>query len=419
MHRIESELKHRILILDGALGTITQDYGFSESDFRTKRLVNHNTELKGNTEILNLSQPDIIENIHLQYLEAGADIITTNTFGANSISQADYGLSEWVYKINFAGAQLGLNAIKKYRINNGTKPIFLAGAIGPTTKLASLSPDVNDPGFRSVGFDQLVSAYTEQANALIDGGVDLFLLETITDTLNAKAAIFGLMELFAKLGREFPIMISGTITDASGRILSGQTLEAFLISISHAPLISVGLNCALGSRELIPYVRELHERCPFYVSAHPNAGLPNQFGDYDQSPEEFAQLIHQFAQEKWVNIVGGCCGTTPEHIRMAYLAVKDIVPRRGKSNLTSGLRQGTPPFIIDKINNWTTSTSKPTFELKELMSIVSYIDDKESFMRLKNKFDAERNKYHSEQALLLNAHIYGRYQYLRTEIGQP
>jgi len=327
MARIETEAEQRILLLDGAMATMIQALGLKEEDFRNTSLSDHHIEVKGNNDLLNLTRPDIIKDIHRQYLNAGADILSTNTFGANSVSQTDFGVENLVYEINYQGATLAKEAVWEYKRNHNFKPLFVAGSIGPTTKLASISPDVNNPGYRAVNFDQLVEAYTQQATALMKGGIDLFLLETITDTLNAKAALFALMRIFEKIGRQYPIMVSGTITDASGRILSGQTVEAFIISVSHAPILSIGLNCALGAKELRPYIEVLNRECPFMVSTHPNAGLPNQFGRYDQSPAEFAALVGEFASNGWLNIVGGCCGTTPQHIAAAANTIKNIPPR--------------------------------------------------------------------------------------------
>jgi len=417
MNRIEIEAEQRILILDGAMATMIQPLQLTEQDFRNEKLQNHPIELKGNNDLLNLTRPDIIKNIHLDYLIAGADIISTNTFGANRISQDDYAVSDLVFEINFEGVKLAKEAIKEYKNKNSHKPLFVAGAMGPTTKLASMSPDVNNPGFRAVNFDQLVEAYTEQANALIQGGIDLFLIETITDTLNAKAALFALMTIFEEIGKKYPIMVSGTITDASGRILSGQTIEAFLISISHAPLLSVGLNCALGAKELRPYIQTLNKECPFMVSTHPNAGLPNQFGNYDQSADEFADLVKEFATNGWLNIVGGCCGTTPKHIKAAAERIKNIQPRNfcEKSVVSEKHQIETETRTINTFNEWTVSTTQPTFKLKEFMTLVSSIEDEQTFLTAKSKFDKEKQLYHSEQTMLLNAHLFGRYQYLRIE----
>jgi len=417
MNRIEIEAEQRILILDGAMATMIQPLKLTEQDFRNEKLQNHPIELKGNNDLLNLTRPDVIKNIHLDYLIAGADIISTNTFGANRISQDDYAAEDFVFEINFEGAKLAKQAIEEYKNNNSHKPLFVAGAMGPTTKVTSMSPDVNNPSFRAVNFDQLAEVYTEQANALIQGGVDLFLIETITDTLNAKAALFALMTIFEEIDKKYPIMVSGTITDASGRILSGQTIEAFLTSISHAPLFSVGLNCSLGAKELRPYIETLHKESPFLLSTHPNAGLPNQFGNYDQSADEFADLVKEFATNGWLNIVGGCCGTTPKHIKVAADRIKNIEPRNlyRKSVEVRNQQKETDTMTIEIFNDWTVSTSQPTFKPEKFMTLVSSIEDEETFLTVKSKFDKEKHLYHSEQAMLLNAHLFGRYQYLREE----
>jgi 5-methyltetrahydrofolate--homocysteine methyltransferase len=415
MTPIEIEAEQRILILDGAMATMIQPLQLTEQDFRDGRLQNHPVDLKGNNDLLNLTRPDIIKNIHAEYIMAGADIISTNTFGANRISQDDYNLADLVSDMNFAGAKLAKEAIKEHKPKRTKRPLFVAGSIGPTTKLASMSPDVNNPGFRAINFDQLVEAYTEQAHALIQGGIDLFLLETITDTLNAKAALFALMTIFDKIGKKYPIMVSGTITDVSGRILSGQTVEAFLISISHAPLLSVGLNCALGAKELRPYIETLNKECPFMVSTHPNAGLPNQFGNYDQSAEEFAELVGEFASNGWLNIVGGCCGTTPQHIKAVTKKVRHLSPRKLTKAEAYTTTKSTDDKTVDVINSWTIGDTRPSFTLKELMTLVSKIEDEQSLFEVKSKFEKEKNLYHKEQSMLLNAHIFGRHQYLRME----
>jgi 5-methyltetrahydrofolate--homocysteine methyltransferase len=315
------------MVLDGAMGTMIQRHKLDEQDFRNESLKDHPHPLKGNNDLLSITRPEIIKDIHRQYFEAGADIVETNTFGSNWISQADYGLESLVYEINFQSAKIAKEVADEFNRKEPGKPRFVAGSMGPTTKLASMSPDVNNPGFRSITFDQLKSAFKEQAKGLLEGGADLLLIETITDTLNAKAALFAIMELFDELQREVPIMVSGTITDASGRILSGQTAEAFLISVSHVPLLSIGLNCALGASALRPYLQVLHEKSDFFVSAYPNAGLPNEFGHYDQTPAEMAAQIEEFMKEGFVNIVGGCCGSTPEHIRMIADAASKYKPR--------------------------------------------------------------------------------------------
>lgn len=320
-------MKERILILDGAMGTMVQRYKLEEEDFRGERFKDHTHPLKGNNDLLVLTQPQIIKEIHLAYLNAGSDIIETNTFSSTSIAQEDYALADYAYELNKKAAEIAKEACLEVQSTTPNKPRFVAGAIGPTNRTASLSPDVNDPGYRAVTFEQLRAAYAEQVNGLLDGGADILLVETIFDTLNAKAALFAIMEIFDERQHEWPIMVSGTITDASGRTLSGQTTEAFLISVSHAPLLSVGLNCALGAKDLRPYLKVLNEKSPFFVSAYPNAGLPNEMGEYDQDADEMGEEIRIFLEDGLVNILGGCCGTTPSHIkRMAEIA-KDYSPR--------------------------------------------------------------------------------------------
>ncbi|MEJ5263791.1 MAG: methionine synthase [Bacteroidales bacterium] len=324
---IYEEIKNRILILDGAMGTMIQRYQLSEEQYRGERFKDFPYPLKGNNDILCLTQPAIIREIHEQYLDAGADIIETNTFNANAISQSDYHLEDIVYELNVAAAKIARAAADKFTELTPEKPRFVAGSIGPTNKTASISPEVNDPGYRAVSFDDLVRVYSEQIVGLLDGGVDILLVETVFDTLNAKAAVFAIENVASQRGMKIPVMVSGTITDASGRMLAGQTVEAFMISLSHVDLLSIGLNCALGAMEMRPYLQELAKKANFYVSAHPNAGLPNQFGQYDETPEQMTPHIHQFAKEGLVNIVGGCCGTTPEHIRRFAEAIKSEKPR--------------------------------------------------------------------------------------------
>ncbi|MEQ8424227.1 MAG: homocysteine S-methyltransferase family protein [Cyclobacteriaceae bacterium] len=300
-----------------------QRHMLEESDFRGERFKDHPHPLKGNNDLLSITRPDIIKDIHRQYFEAGADIAETNTFSGTSVAQADYHLEEIVYELNFQSAKIAKEVADEMTAQTPGKPRFVAGAIGPTNKTASLSPDVNNPGYRAITFDQLKEAYKEQAKGLVDGGVDILLVETVFDTLNAKIALFAIQELFDETGKQVPIMVSGTITDASGRTLSGQTTEAFLISVSHVPLLSIGLNCALGASQLRPYLQTLNEKSTFFVSAHPNAGLPNEFGEYDQGPEEMGDQIEEFLKEGLVNIIGGCCGTTPDHIKViAELAAR-------------------------------------------------------------------------------------------------
>lgn len=325
--KIEEILKQRIMVLDGAMGTMIQRHTLTEEDFRGERLKDHPYPLKGNNDLLSITRPDIIKEIHRQYLEAGSDIIETNTFGSTWVAQADYHLEFLVYEINYQSAKIAKEVAEEFTKKEPHKPRFVAGSMGPTTKLASMSPDVNNPGYRAITFDQLVVAFKEQAKGLMDGGSDLLLLETVTDTLNVKAALFAIQELFEETGKQIPIMVSGTITDASGRILSGQTAEAFLISISHVPLLSVGLNCAMGAAALRPYLQILNEKSSFFVSAYPNAGLPNEFGHYDQTPDQMAAEVEEYLKEGLVNIVGGCCGSTPEHIQKIAEAAKKYKPR--------------------------------------------------------------------------------------------
>jgi len=319
--KIKDILKERILILDGAMGTMIQRHVLTEEDFRGERFKNHKSPLKGNNDLLSITQPDIIKDIHAQYFAAGADIAETNTFSGTTIAQADYHLEDAVYDLNYQSAKIAKEVADEFTKREPHKPRFVAGAMGPTNKTASLSPDVNNPGYRAITFDQLVVAFKQQAQALMDGGVDILLLETIIDTLNVKAALFAIQQLFDETGKELPIMVSGTITDASGRTLSGQTTEAFLISVSHVPLLSIGLNCALGAALLRPYLQVLSEKAPFFVSAYPNAGLPNEFGQYDETAEQMGSQVEEFLKDGLVNILGGCCGTTPDHIkRIAQLA---------------------------------------------------------------------------------------------------
>jgi 5-methyltetrahydrofolate--homocysteine methyltransferase len=324
---IETILKQRILVLDGAMGTMIQRLEFTEEQFRADRFKDHPCPLGGNNDLLSITQPDAIKNIHEQYLLAGADIIETNTFSSTSIAMADYQLEHLAYELNFESAKIAKQVAQKISTENPDKPRFVAGSIGPTNKTASMSPDVNDPGFRAVSFDELFDAYHEQVAGLVEGGADLLLVETVFDTLNAKAALFAIQQYFEEKKINLPIMVSGTITDKSGRTLSGQTVEAFAISVSHIPLLSIRFNCALGASQLIPYIKRLSKTTPFHTSVHPNAGLPNAFGEYDQSPHEMAALIKQFLDQNLVNIVGGCCGTTPDHIRLIVDAVAKAKPR--------------------------------------------------------------------------------------------
>ncbi len=325
---IQEILKERILVLDGAMGTMIQRHTLTEEDFRGERFKNHKSPLKGNNDLLSITRPDIIKDIHRQYFDAGADIAETNTFSATTIAMEDYNLQDAVYDLNFESAKIAREVADEYLTTQPNKPRFVAGSMGPTNKTASLSPDVNNPGFRAVSFNDLKQAYKQQAKALMDGGVDLLLVETVFDTLNAKAALFAIQEAFEEMGRNIPVMVSGTITDASGRTLSGQTTEAFLISVAHVPLLSIGLNCALGASQLRPYLQVLAQKSDFNVSAHPNAGLPNEFGQYDETPEMMAAQIEDFLKENLVNIIGGCCGTTPPHIKAIAEVAAKYKPRK-------------------------------------------------------------------------------------------
>ena len=316
MPSIQEEVKKRILVLDGAMGTMLQRHNFSEEDFRGERFKNFQHPLKGNNDLLSITQPEAVKDVHRQYFQAGADIVETNTFSSTTIGMADYYLEDLVYELNFQSAKIAREVADEFSAQNPDKPRFVAGAIGPTNRTASMSPDVNDPGFRAVTFDDLRIAYKQQIEALIDGGCDVLLVETIFDTLNAKAALFAIDEVKEERNIDIPVMVSGTITDASGRTLSGQTVEAFLISVQHINLLSIGFNCALGADQLKPYLKRLSMNTQLNISAHPNAGLPNAFGQYDQTPEEMQALIREYLQDNLVNIIGGCCGTTPEHIKL-------------------------------------------------------------------------------------------------------
>ncbi|MBD3862672.1 homocysteine S-methyltransferase family protein [Olleya marilimosa] len=330
MSSITEVIKKRILVLDGAMGTMLQRYNFTEEDFRGERFKDYPTSLKGNNDLLSLTQPNAIADVHRKYFEAGADIVETNTFSGTTIAMADYNMEDLVYELNFESAKIAKYVATEFTNKNPEKPRFVAGSIGPTNRTASLSPDVNRPEFRAVTFDELRIAYKQQVEALIAGGVDLLLVETIFDTLNAKAALFAIEEVKEEKNIDIPIMVSGTITDASGRTLSGQTVEAFLTSISHVPLLSVGFNCALGAKQLQPYLKRLSSQTDFYTSAHPNAGLPNAFGEYDQTPEEMKNLIEAYLKDDLINIIGGCCGTNPEHIKAIAQVVKNYKPRQIK-----------------------------------------------------------------------------------------
>ena len=328
MSNLKSILEDRILVLDGAMGTMLQNYAFQEKEFRGKRFADFPVSLQGNNDLLSLTQPQAIKEIHAKYFEAGADIVETNTFSSTSIAMADYQMENLVYELNYESAKLAKEVADSFTAKKPQKPRFVAGSIGPTNKTASLSPDVNDPGFRAITFDQLVDAYSEQTEALLDGGVDILLVETIFDTLNAKAALYAIEAVKESRKLDIPVMVSGTITDASGRTLSGQTAEAFLISLSHVDLLSVGFNCALGADQLMPYVERLSRNTNAYISVHPNAGLPNAFGAYDQTPETMKEMIRPYLEKNLVNIIGGCCGTGPEHIRQIAELTSTFSPRK-------------------------------------------------------------------------------------------
>jgi 5-methyltetrahydrofolate--homocysteine methyltransferase len=326
---IIKELNKRILVLDGATGTMIQKYRLSENDFRGSIFRNHKKDLKGNNDILCLTQPEIIAEIHKEYLEAGADIIETNTFNANRISQSDYQTEDSAYEINFSAAKIAKAQADIFSKKNADKQRFVAGSVGPTNRTLSMSPDVNNPGYRNISFDELKDAYYEQIAGLIEGGADIILIETIFDTLNAKSAIYAVSEYFKKNNVVLPVMLSGTIIDKSGRTLSGQMLDAFLISVAHTPnLLSLGLNCSLGSEDMRQYIKEISEKVNIYTSLYPNAGLPNEFGEYDESPEYMAKYAQEYSKNGYVNIIGGCCGTTPEHIKAFVDAVHNIKPRK-------------------------------------------------------------------------------------------
>lgn len=349
---IASLLKERILVIDGAMGTMIQQYRLKENDYRGERFADWPSDIAGNNDILSITQPDIVQAIHEAYLEAGADIIETNTFSGTRIAQADYGMQDLAYEINLESARIAKRAALKFSEQDPQRPRFVAGALGPTNRTASMSPDVNDPGYRAVTFDELREAYYDQARGLMDGGADLMLVETVFDTLNAKAALFAIEQLFEERGQRLPVMVSGTITDASGRTLSGQTAEAFWISVSHVPLLSVGLNCALGAQEMRPHLEALAKIADCHISAYPNAGLPNEFGEYDQEPEEMREHIRDFAQSGFVNIIGGCCGTTPDHIRLMAEAVQGLKPRALGPASEYSMLSGLEPLIIRPETNF-------------------------------------------------------------------
>ena len=330
MSNIYKEIQKRILVLDGAMGTMLQQYKFSEEDFRGDRFKDYTSPLKGNNDLLSITQPEAVKEVNRKYFYAGADIVETNTFSGTRIAMADYKMENLVYELNYQSAKIAKEVAQEVTQKEPYKPRFVAGSIGPTNRTASMSPDVNDPGYRAVTFDELRIAYKEQTEALLDGGVDLLLVETVFDTLNAKAALFAIEEVKSERLIDVPVMVSGTITDASGRTLSGQTAEAFLISISHIPLLSVGFNCALGANLLQPHLEAIASKTVFAISAHPNAGLPNAFGEYDETPEEMAAQIEEYLKKDLINIIGGCCGTTPNHITAIAELAKKYQPRQIK-----------------------------------------------------------------------------------------
>lgn len=332
MSNIHKAIQQRILVLDGAMGTMLQQYNFSEENFCGQRFKDNKIPLKGNNDLLSLTQPEAIAEVHRKYFEAGADIVETNTFSGTTIAMADYQMEDLVYELNFESAKIAKKVAQEFTNKNPEKPRFVAGSIGPTNRTVSLSPDVNRPEFRAITFEELRIAYKQQVEALIDGGVDILLVETIFDTLNAKAALFAIEEVKEERNIDIPIMVSGTITDASGRTLSGQTVEAFLTSISHIPLLSVGFNCALGAEQLKPYLKRLAHESEFYTSAHPNAGLPNAFGEYDQTPQQMQALIEDYLQDGLINIIGGCCGTNPQHIQAIAEVADKYQPRKLNSD---------------------------------------------------------------------------------------
>ena len=347
-NKIKNLFKHKILVLDGAMGTMVQSHNLEESDFRGERFKHHLNDLKGNNDILCITKPNIVADIHKAYFDSGCDIVETNTFNANKISQLDYGMEDYSYELNYEAAKIARNTAKSY----SDKPRFVAGAIGPTNRTGSLSPDVNNPGFRNISFDELKDAYYEQAKGLFDGCVDLFLIETVFDTLNCKAALYAVKTLLEEKDSKLPILVSGTITDASGRTLSGQTVEAFWHSIRHADLLGVGLNCALGAEQIRPWLSELSYASDINVFVYPNAGLPNEFGEYDQSPDEMASIVKEFADSGLVNLVGGCCGTTPDHIKALVEAVEGKKPRSISKLKPLTKLSGLEPVIIRPESNF-------------------------------------------------------------------
>ncbi|MEC9455889.1 MAG: homocysteine S-methyltransferase family protein, partial [Candidatus Neomarinimicrobiota bacterium] len=352
MPEMKDILTKRILVLDGAMGTMVQSYGLEETDFRGNRFKDHPCDLKGNNDILSLTRPDVVRKIHAAYLEAGADLVETNTFNSTSISQSDYQMEHVVYEINRTAAGLACDVANEFTKDDPDKPRFVCGALGPTNKTASMSPDVSNPGFRNVTFDELTVAYEEQAKGLMDGGVDVLLIETVFDTLNCKAALFAIQSLFEETGKSLPVMVSGTITDASGRLLSGQTVEAFWHSIRHMDLFAVGLNCALGAEQIRPYVDALAQIADTHILVYPNAGLPNEFGGYDETPEQMSGFLNEFSNAGLVNIVGGCCGTTPDHISEFSNSISGKIPRVIPESEPLTKLSGLEPLVIRPDSNF-------------------------------------------------------------------
>ena len=357
----------RIALLDGAMGTMIQRHPLTEADFRGERFKDHGHDLKGNNDLLSITRPDVIKGIHRAYFEAGSDIVETNTFSTTTVSQADYGLEDAVREINLAGAKVAREAAEEFMAASPGRRVFVAGSVGPTNRTASMSPDVNNPGYRAVTFDGLVISYSQQIEALLDGGVDLLLLETVFDTLNLKAAIFACEEVFERRGMRWPVILSVTITDASGRTLSGQTVEAFWNSVRHSKPLAVGINCALGAAEMRPYIEELSHIADCYISCYPNAGLPNAFGGYDQTGAEMAALVGDFASEGWINVVGGCCGSTPDHIAAIAEAVRPHPPRKPSAPPAATRLSGLEALTIEKetsfmmVGERTNVTGSPRF----------------------------------------------------------
>ncbi|MBC7959420.1 MAG: homocysteine S-methyltransferase family protein, partial [Vallitaleaceae bacterium] len=352
LKRLIELLNDKILVLDGAMGTEIQSYMLSEADFRGQIFSDHPQSLKGNNDLLSLTQPEIIEAIHMAYLAAGSDIIETNTFNATVVSQGDYGTEKYVYEINKKSAEIAVKCASIYTQQTPEKPRFVAGSIGPTNKSTSISPNVENPGFRSITFDEMQASYEEQIRGLIDGGVDLLLIETVFDSLNGRAALIASEKVFEERKKYLPIMMSGTLTDKSGRTLTGQTLSAFVASMNSDHVISIGLNCSFGAKELLPYVKELAGLTNLYISVHPNAGLPNQLGAYDELPSETAALLSELLDNGYVNIVGGCCGTRPAHIQAIHNATTSKAPRQRPTLLTETIVAGLEPLKINKASNF-------------------------------------------------------------------